>query len=65
MQQHVDAARPALPPAVRQFEPIVHRLMTIDRDRRYASAAAVAADLAELASQTLATVIQPGIAHAG
>lgn len=65
MQQHVDAPRPALPAAMRQFEPIVHRLMVTDRDRRYASAAAVAADLAELASQTLQTAIQPGIAHAG
>ncbi|MCC7462340.1 MAG: protein kinase [Gammaproteobacteria bacterium] len=65
MQQHVDAPRPALPATVRQFEPIVHRLMVTDRDRRYASAAAVATDLAELASQTLQTVIQPGIAHAG
>ncbi|MFO1402861.1 MAG: protein kinase [Steroidobacteraceae bacterium] len=65
MQQHVDAPRPALPAAARQFEPIVHRLLATDRDRRYASAAEVAADLAELASQTLATVIQPGLAHAG
>lgn len=65
MQQHVDAPRPALPAAARQFEPIVHRLLATDRDRRYASASAVAADLGELASQTLATIVQPGIAHAG
>jgi CheY-like chemotaxis protein len=65
MQQHVDAPRPVLPATARQFEPIVHRLLATDRDRRYASAAEVAADLAVLASQTLATVIQPGLAHAG
>jgi ActR/RegA family two-component response regulator len=65
MQQHVDAPRPTLPSTVRQFEPIVHRLLATDRDRRYASAAAVAADLAQLASQTLQTAIQPALAHAG
>jgi len=65
MQQHVDAPRPALPEDVRQFEPFVHHLMAADRDRRCDDAAAAARELAQLASQTLQTVIQPVVAHAG
>jgi serine/threonine-protein kinase PpkA len=65
MQQHVDAPRPALPSHARQFEPIVHRLMARDRDQRFVSAAAVATELAQLASQTLQTHLNPVIAHAG
>jgi DNA-binding NarL/FixJ family response regulator len=65
MQQHVDAPRPALPSHVRQFEPIVHRLMARDRDQRFVSAAAVATELSQLASLTLQTHLNPVIAHAG
>jgi len=65
MQQHVDAPRPALPAHVRQFEPVVHRLMARDRDQRFVSAAAVATELAQLASMTLQTHVNPVIAHAG
>ena len=65
MQQHVDAPRPALPSHVRQFEPVVHRLLARDRDQRFVSAAAVATELAQLASQTLQTQLSPAIAHAG
>jgi serine/threonine-protein kinase PpkA len=63
--EHVDAPRPALPSHARQFEPIVHRLMARDRDQRFVSAAAVATELAQLASQTLQTHLNPVIAHAG
>jgi CheY-like chemotaxis protein len=65
MQQHVDAPRPTLPAAVRQFEPIVHRLLATDRDARFVSAAAVAAELAQLTSPTLQTALHPVLAHAG
>ena len=65
MQQHVDAPRPVLPSHARQFEPIVHRLMARDRDQRFVSAAAVATELAQLASQTLQTHLNPALAHAG
>jgi DNA-binding NarL/FixJ family response regulator len=65
MQQHVDAPRPALPSHLRQFEPLVHRLMARDRDERFVSAAAVATELTQLSSQTLQTQLNPVLAHAG
>jgi len=65
MQQHVDAPRPALSSHLRQFEPLVHRLMARDRDERFVSAAAVATELAQLGSPTLQTQLNPALAHAG
>jgi serine/threonine protein kinase len=65
MQQHVDAPRPVLPIQLRQLEPLVHRLMARDRDQRFVSATAVASELAQLASQTLQTHVNPVLAHAG
>jgi len=65
MQQHVTGERPALPPELAAFEPVVTRLMARERDERYAdmdevlaaldrlpAPAAVPVDSAEPARQT-------------
>ena len=52
MQQHVSGERPALPPELSAYEPIVARLMARDRDNRYADMDAVLAELDKLPTAT-------------
>jgi serine/threonine-protein kinase PpkA len=49
MQQHVSGERPALPPGLCAYEPVVTRLMARERDDRYPDMDAVLADLDSLA----------------
>ena len=48
MQQHVTGERPALPPELSAYEPVVTRLMARERDDRYPDMDAVLADLDQL-----------------
>ena len=48
MQQHISGERPALPPELSAYEPIIARLMARDRDDRFADIDAVLAELDKL-----------------
>ncbi len=50
MQQHVSGERPALPPGLSAYEPVMTRLMARERDQRYPDMDAVLNDLDLLAA---------------
>ena len=56
MQQHVSAARPALPLELGNYESVLARLMARERDQRYADAPQALAALDTLASQSTVDV---------
>jgi eukaryotic-like serine/threonine-protein kinase len=64
MQQHVAGQRPALPPELLQFEPVLARLMAADRNDRFPDSTAAMAALAELAGNVLDTSVNPALKHA-
>ena len=64
MQQHVHGPRPPLPPQLQTFEPLLDKLMTRDRGRRFADAATACAALKD-AIDELAGQAAPANAGAG
>jgi CheY-like chemotaxis protein len=59
MQQHVTGERPALPPELSAYEPVVTRLMAREREARYADMDEVLSALGQLPAAAVLTPEQP------